>query len=271
MLNFRSKFSWLVIILFMKTTSPIVRLSNTALRILQTSNHLIEGVSVSQLLITMLDAAPCSCPPTSFPPPYPPSPPLAFEIERLWEWLCHLETREPIARWEEGTTRNVSKKAEGRGCWKDPKYKTKYQKRGFVVVCAEVWRGKKKALKSKSRHSFCLGDRFLAKTKQTLWLRRADERYQSEDRGGYDISGNKLSPQVLYLGGHLSECRMGLGLVFSQYSIDLYGSLCCCLLTEKHLCSPQQRYLTLQPCYALGSTVHWCQKKSVCSQRRECN
>lgn len=139
MLNFRSKFSWLVIIIFMKTTSPIVRLSNTALRILQTSNHLIEGVSVSQLLITMLDAALCSC----LPPP-PPIPPLAFEIERLWEWLCHLETREPIARWEEGTTRNVSKKAEERGCWKNPENKTKYQKRGFAVVCAEVCRGKRK-------------------------------------------------------------------------------------------------------------------------------
>lgn len=149
MLNFRSKFSWLVIILFMKTTSPIVRLSNTALRILQTSNHLIEGVSVSQLLITMLDAALCSCLP-------PPSPPLAFEIELLWEWLRHLETREPIAVWEEGTTRNVSKKAEGRGCWKDPKYKTKYQKRGFAVVCAEVWRAKRKRWSQRADTVFVL-------------------------------------------------------------------------------------------------------------------
>lgn len=80
----------------------------------------------------------------AFHPPTPQTPPLAFEIERLWEWLCHLETREPIARWEEGTTRNVSKKAEERGCWKNPENKTKYQKRGFAVVCAEVCRGKRK-------------------------------------------------------------------------------------------------------------------------------
>lgn len=53
----------------------------------------------------------------------PSPPPRAFEIERLWKWLCHLESWEPIIGRRVLRLDTRRTRGGGRGVWKEKKMK----------------------------------------------------------------------------------------------------------------------------------------------------
>lgn len=186
----------------------------------------LEGTSrqrVTEPLATMLDALPS--------PPLPSPPPLAFEIERLWKWLCHLESREAIvgrralrldtSRASGGGTGGCRKgedltmysvlKGTARERWTRT-YKTRWDGKGrnrggFAIAWVEVPGWKRWWSQRGPLHILASCWRALAKIKQTVWLLRADERERRENSGGYYVEAmNSCKLWPSYTGVNLSGC-----------------------------------------------------------------
>lgn len=187
--------------------------------------HLVEisHENVTEPLATVLDAL--------LSPPLPSPPPLAFEIERLWKWLCHLESREPVVgrralrldtsrasgggrggcRKGEDLTMYSVLKGTARERWTRT-YKTRWDgkdRNRFAIAWVEVWGWERWWSRWGPLHILASCWRALAKIKQTVWLLRADEREQRENSGGYCVEATnscKLWPS--YIGVNVAGCRV---------------------------------------------------------------